>query len=88
MEVDATLRARRRRNYHKPPQRSAADSTDAEGASGRQQEEQQHDEVLAVPVVRGGRITASGTKFVVWGWGGDETVTLVATSSGSGDSTS
>jgi hypothetical protein len=89
VEVDATLRARRRRNYHRPPQRSAADSTDAEGA-GRQQEEQeqQHDEVFAVPVVRGGRITASGTKFVVWGWGGDETVTLVAASSGSGDSTS
>ena len=102
IEIDATFRARNRRNYHKPPPFASCtsrDGGDAEVMTTRHRHQHQHqhqhqqqlrdrgdekpsvhDETLKEPLVRSGRIIATGHKFVVWGWGGNETVTLSSTS--------
>jgi hypothetical protein len=85
IEIDATLRARHRRNYHKAPLTSLPDGGPSEDQTRQRQQqdnegrEEPYDETLKEPLVRGGRIIASGHKFVVWGWGGTETVTLIST---------
>lgn len=79
IEIDATLRARHRRNYHKAlPSSGAGEDKTRQRRQQQHGEEEPYNERLKEPVVRGGRITASGHRFVVWGWGGDETVTLVS----------
>lgn len=90
IEIDVTLRAHFRRNYHKvaPAGGGNSDNT-AEPERGvewqrqeRSHEQRPHDETLLEPLVRGGRIFEQGHKIVVWGWGGHETVTLVSTATG------
>ena len=71
--LHATFSARHRRNFHKRSGKEPqSDTRQDDGAAGR------HEEVLDPPVVSSGMVVNRGKVVVVNGWGGDETVELVA----------